>query len=203
MEHALDVPRAIKNGIDMENLIYESPETAEQALDTVIKYTKNKLADLIIIDSVQGFAPKGELYEGKSEKEKSVEADTMGLLPRKLSQFFRMAMPHISRSECAVILVGNSRIDLGSFIKRETLSGGNALLHNSRIIIRFRRGQSSDAPTEKIQVGVNENGKPKYENVQIGFDMVLSVEKSQVTGCKERAEIHLPFISETGIQETK
>jgi RecA/RadA recombinase len=45
---------------------------------------------LIILDSIQGLSPHGEQYEGKADKEKSVEDDTMALLARKLSQFFRI-----------------------------------------------------------------------------------------------------------------
>jgi hypothetical protein len=84
----------------------------------------------------------------------------------------------------------------------ETLSGGHALMHNSRLILRIRRGQGADAPTEKRPTGENDkNGKAKMEDVKIGFDAVIHVNKSQIQGCTEGDEVHVPFYFESGIKE--
>ena len=56
---------------------------------------KNKAIDLIIVDSIQGLSPKGE-QETKKGIAKSLEDDTMALLARKLSQFFRMSAAGIA-----------------------------------------------------------------------------------------------------------
>jgi len=202
VERSYDPVWAKRFGVDTENLVYIVCQTAESVMDTVIKLCKEKVVDLIILDSVQGLSPKGEQVEGKSEKPRSLEDDTMALLARKLSQFFRIATPAISDAKCAVLMIGQARMDLSSFIKMETLSGGHALMHNSRLILRCRRGQKTDAPSEKVETGeLNEKGKAIKETVQLGFDLVVHVDKSQIQGCTEGQEIHLPFYYDGGIKE--
>jgi len=196
MERSYDPIWAIKFGVKVEDLIYISAHTAEEAFDSIIKLCKEKVVDLIILDSIQGLSPKGENVAGKAEKERSVEDDSIALLARKLSQFFRMATAHISDAKCAILLIGQARMDLGSFIKLETLSGGRALLHNSRLIIKMRKGQSADAPVVKKET---EDGKK--ESVKIGFDLVFHVDNSQLSGCVENSSIHVPFLYESGINE--
>lgn len=131
LEHSYDPKWAAKHGVDASKLIYGDFGSAEEPMDALIAFCKAQVADLIIVDSIQGLSPKGE-QEEKSGKEKSVQDDTMALLARKLSQFFRMSAGLVSQANTAVVLVGQTRMDLGGFIKLETLSGGHALLHWSR-----------------------------------------------------------------------
>jgi RecA/RadA recombinase len=202
VERSYDPVWAKSFGVDTEALVYVVCPTAEAVMDTVIKLCKEKVVDVIVLDSVQGLSPHGEQYEGKADKERSVQDDTMALLARKLSQFFRMATPAIADAKCALLLIGQARMDLGSFIKMETLSGGHALMHNSRLILRMRRGQGADAPTEKVETGkITEKGKPEMKNSAIGFDAVIHVNKSQLQGCTEGNEIHVPFYFADGIRE--
>jgi len=202
-ERSYDPVWAKKRGVNTETLVVVDVENLEQGLDTIIKLTRDKVADLIVLDSIHGLAPKGELYEGKKDQiEKSVEQDTMALRARKLTQFFEMATSYVAEAKCAVVLIAQSRMDLGSFIKLETLTGGHALMHFSRLILRVRRGQKADAPTEKRPTGkITEKGKEEMESIQIGFDLVIHVDKSQIPGCTELDELHVPFYFEKGIQE--
>jgi recombination protein RecA len=202
VERSYDPVWAKSFGVDTESLVYLVCPTAEAVMDSVIKLCKEKVVDVIVLDSVQGLSPHGEQYEGKADKERSVQDDTMALLARKLSQFFRMAIGSISEAKCALLLIGQARLDLGSFIKVETLSGGHALMHNSRLILRIRRGQGADAPTEKRPTGEKDkNDKPKMADVKIGFDAVIHVNKSQIQGCTEGDEVHVPFYFSSGIRE--
>lgn len=202
VERSYDSAWAKKFGVNTEDLVYVACPTAESVMDTVIKLCKEKVVDIIVLDSVQGLSPHGEQYSGKADKERSLVEDTMALLARKLSQFFRMATPYIADAKCALLLIGQARMDLGSFIKVETLSGGHALMHNSRLILRIRRGQGTDAPSEKRPNGkLTEKGKEEMESVKIGFDAVIHVNKSQIQGCTEGDEIHVPFLFNSGIKE--
>jgi protein RecA len=202
IERSYDPLWAAKFEVNVNDLVIVNIETAEQALDTIIKLCREDVIDLIVLDSIQGLTPKQENYAGKGEKERSVEDDSMALLARKLSQFFRMAAAPVSKAKCAILLIGQARMDLSSFIKLETLSGGHALLHNSRLILRCRRGQGADAPTEKKETGkITEKGKPEMKSVPIGFDCVIHVNKSQIQGCTEGDEIHVPFYYKDGIKE--
>lgn len=200
-ERSYDPVYAKKRGVSVEELAVVNVETLEQGLDIVIKLCREKVANVIIFDSLHGLAPKGELYEGKADKEKSVADSTMALRARKLTQFFEMSTSFVAESKCAVVLIGQSRMDLSGFIKLETLTGGHALLHFSRLILKVRRGQKADAPSEKRPTGaVTEKGKPEMENIQVGFDLVVHVDKSQIEGCTELSQIHVPFLFEEGIK---
>lgn len=201
-ERSYDPIWAKKRGVDTDNLVVVEVETIEQGLDIIIKLCRDKVADVIVLDSLHGLAPKGELYEGKADREKSVEQDTMALRARKLTQFFEMATSYVANSKCAIILIGQSRMDLSGFIKLETLTGGHALMHFSRLILRVRRGQKADAPTEKRPTGkLTEKGKEEMENVPVGFDLVIHVNKSQIPECVEGNELHVPFYYTEGIKE--
>jgi recombination protein RecA len=204
IERSYDPEWAKKFGVDIEKLIYIACHTAEEILDTLIKLCKEKVVDLVVLDSIQGLSPRAEQMENKSEKEKSLDAESIALLARKLSQFFRMSTAYVSEAKCAVLLIGQIRTDLGSFIKMDTLSGGRALLHNSRLILKVRRGAKVDAPREKIeQIVLDEEGEKKKKKVDkiVGFDCVVGVEKSQTGGCVENEEVHVPFYYDGGIKE--
>lgn len=206
-ERSYDPIWAQKRGVDTEKLIVIDVETLEEGLDIVIKLCREKVADLIIFDSLHGIAPKGELYEGKAQTEKSVSQDTMALRARKLTQFFEMATAFVAEAKCAVILIGQSRMDLSGFVKLETLTGGHALLHNCRLIIKLRRGQGADAPVTKEKIKVkelNDEGdeieKTKTVETKVGFDLVLKIEKSQISDCVEGQDMHIPFFFAEGIK---
>jgi protein RecA len=202
MEKAYDRVWAQKFGVDIDKLLYFSCNTAENTLDIFIKLTKEKVVDLIILDSIQSLSPHGEQFEGKGEKEKSLVSDTMALLARKLSQFFRISIPYVFHAKCAVLLIGQARMDLGSFVKMETLSGGHALLHNSRLILRLRRGQKTDAPFEMLEIDEeDEKGNKIKVRKQVGFNLNISVEKSQLKNCLENTDINIPFYYRNGIYE--
>lgn len=195
IERSFNGAWAKKQGVDIDKLIYGAFYTAEQPMDAVIALAKEKCVDVIVIDSIQGLSPKAEQIKGET-KVKSMEDETMALLARKLSLFFRVAIPYISDAKTALIMIGQARAGLGSFVVLDTLSGGHALKHNSRLTLRVRKGQKADAPTEKIE---DDDGK-KHE-IQLGFDMVVKVEKQQTEGVKELSEVHLPFYFGEGFKQ--
>jgi RecA/RadA recombinase len=201
-EQSYDPIYAAKRGVDTKTLVVENVKKLEDGLDTVIRLCKENVVDLIVFDSIHGLAPKAELVAGKGEKDKSTSDSNMALRARALTQYFEMGVAEVSKAKCAVVLIAQSRMDLGSFVKIETLTGGHALLHNCRLIIRFRRGQGADAPTEKRPTGDKDvKGKEKMKDVAIGFDLVMHVNKSQIEGCTEGDEIHVPFYFAEGIKE--
>jgi len=191
-ERSFDPTWAKVFGIDPKYLDIAKFENAEQGMDNVIDVCKEGLVDLIIIDSIQGMCPKGE-FETKKGKEKSLEDDTMALLPRRLSKFFPKAASFVNESNCAVVLIGQTRMDLGAFIPLEKLTGGNALLHWSSITMHCRRGKKVNAPIKKVDMGKKDkNGKTKLDEIPIGFEMVAKIDKSKV-GADEGKETRLPF----------
>lgn len=193
LEQSFDKEWAKKMGIDLNRLLLANEfKTAEEAFDTIIKLCNEKSVGLIVLDSIQSLSPKGE-KETKTGKERSVEDDTMALLARKLSQFFRMTAAGVARGKVAVLLIGQARTDLGSFIKLDALSGGHALQHWSAITLKTYRGSKADAPRYKFKV----EGKTK--EIIIGFALNVKIEKTKVSGtAPEGSVVTLPFYYETG-----
>ena len=199
LEHGFNKERATKLGVDLTKLILmEDIATAEEAMDIIITLCKEKIVDLIVVDSVQAMSPKGE-QETKTGGLKSIEDDEMALLARKLGKFFRVAGSHIYNSNASVVLIGQIRTEgIGSFATRDGLSGGHALKHFSLLTLYMRRGQKADAPTHKVED--EETGQNK--KVICGFDSVIKAEKVKVNGCKpEGSDIHIPFYFESGYKQ--
>lgn len=187
---ALDVARAEQFGVDLDRLAIGQFPQAEQALDSIVSVARKGLASIIVLDSIHSLAPKG--MQENSKGEKSLSDETMAILARKLSEFFKIASDPIKRAEIAVLLIGQTRMQVG-FITIEALTGGNALHHGCKLIIRNRRGAKDDAPREKIKNG------DKTEEVIVGFPGVFKLEKVQVPNAKtEGTVVQVPYYFETG-----
>jgi RecA/RadA recombinase len=198
-----DADRAVQFGVNLEELIIGQFPQAEQCLDTIIAYAREKLVDVIILDSIHSMSPKAEQENSKGEK--STADNSIGLLARKLSQFFPMALDCIKRAEIAVMLIGQTRMSIG-FISFEHLSGGNALLHNSRLILKLSRGAQDDAPRQITYEETDEldaKGNKKKKNVEkiIGFPANFRFDKVQVPNCKpEKTVLSVPYYYESGFE---
>lgn len=205
MERSYDEVRAKQFGVNVDDLVLATEfDTAEEAMDTFISMCKEKVVDLIVLDSLQALSCKGE-QETKKGKQKSTEDDTMALLARRLSQFFRMSASGVYKGDVTVILIGQTRMNLGGFIALESLSGGHALQHWSTMTINTRRGPKAESPTEKVTLEeLDENGKKiKVEKI-IGFQSIIKIEKTKISGSKaEGEEVRLPYYFANGFQVEK
>ena len=161
-EHSWDPDYARKFGVVPEEVLVNSPSTLEEGETLVQKCVE--YADLIVVDTIVAVA-------AADEAEKDMEKNTMGLIPRKLSEFFRKVTPKLGSSKCAVLLVNQVRMDPSAYIPVEQFSGGKALAHNCSLIIHLRRGAKADWPTIKVE------GKDEI----IGFQVVAKVEKTKVS----------------------
>ena len=203
LEHSFSVERAKDFGIKLDDLILISgANSAEDAMDIIIKFANRKVVDLVIVDSIQAMSPEGE-QRTKTGSEKSTKDDTMALLARKLGQFFRMCATPIYKANMAVVLIGQVRTKgIGSFYTYDGLSGGNALDHWMKLCLYMRIGQKTDAPTEKIvEVFTDPDGKEHKQSRKeiVGHDTVIKIEKAQISNCSPKgSEIHLPFYWKTG-----
>jgi recombination protein RecA len=193
LEHSFDSERAKQFGVNLEDLIIiGNLKSAEDAMDILVDLANNKVADLVLIDSIQAMSPSGE-QATKRGKEKSIKEDEMALLAKKMAKFFRIAGTPVSKGKVAVVLIGQSRIEgIGSFFTREGLSGGRALKHFNMITLHTRKGSKADAPKDK-----------KTKEI-IGFNCGVKVEKHKITGCKpQNTEIMLPFYFKGGFLNEK
>lgn len=205
MERSFSKERAIQLGVNLSELVLVSTcQTAEEALEIVRTLSKDKVCDFLVLDSIQSMSPIGE-QENKGKQRELASAE-MAQLARTLSKFFRVVAPDVFKAKLAVLLIGQIRMNLGSFIVRGELSGGEALKHFSYETIFMRRGQGADAPSQKVieyyadpDKGIHKESK----NVACGFDAVLKLTKTKsASSAVENSEIHVPFTFEKGFVET-
>jgi len=204
LEHGWDKERALKFGVKLEDLVLvETANTAEQAMDIINEFAKDKLVDLVLVDSINAMSPEAEQVTKKG-KVKSIADDTMALLARKLGQFFRIVSPQIFRAKISVVLIGQVRTHgIGSFFTYAGLSGGKALEHWMSTCLFLRQGQKADAPVkkEKVDVETPDGIYKKTVKTPIGFDCVIRMDKTKNSNsARENEDIHIPFYYETGFK---
>jgi len=197
-EHNFNIDRAKQLGINLDDLVLITEiDTAEQGMDIIIAMCKEKVIDLFIVDSVQAMSPEGE-QQTKKEKLKSIADDEMAIMARKLSKFFRVCAGPLYKANAHLLLIGQVRKGLGSFIVQDSLSGGEAQNHWATAILNMRKGKNDDAPTRKEKIET-EDGKKETIDVVLGHDTVFKINKTKVTGSQpEGSTIHLPFLYQTG-----
>ena len=117
-----------------------------------------------------------------------------------------MSAHYVSTSKCAVLLIGQSRISIGGYIAMEMLSGGNALMHWSSLILKLRRGKGVDAPVRKYREDyIDEDGKARYRTVKevCGFNLVVKIDKTKIESKTEGSELQIPFYFISGFKPIK
>lgn len=203
LEHTFEKDRAIQLGVDLNELILaEKCDHAEQALEIIRTLCKEKVVDLVVVDSIQAMATIGE-KETKAGKEKSLTDKTIAELARVMSEFFKRVSPDVFNAKASVIMIGQIRIaGIGSFYTHASMSGGEALKHWANTRCFMRKGQISDAPVSKFKTYfIDPDGKTRFSTVKepSGFDVVVKLEKTKSSKSeKEGSEIHLPFIFNEG-----
>ena len=198
-ENSFNAERAEQLGVNVDELIIIRCEIAEESLDIILKFARESTIDICIVDSVHSMAPKLEVEDKKGKR--SVGQDTQALLARKLSQFFRMVVTPLYKSNIALIFIGQTRTNLGGYIALQTLSCGKALAHASRVTMHMRRGQKANAPfLSHKEAFLDPDGKfhLQTKKEQDGFECVFKLQSMQVSGdAKEGEVISLPFYYDT------
>jgi len=133
VEHALDPHYAEALGIDMEKLLISQPDSAEQALNIILKMAESGAVSLIVVDSVAALLPE-------QEKEKDIGASSMGKHALLMSQSMRKLCGPAYKNKCTVLFINQIRMKIGvMFGNPETTTGGNALKFYSSQRVDVRR----------------------------------------------------------------
>ncbi len=140
-EHAFDRYYAEALGVNMskEQLLFQQPDNAEQALDTVEILVKTGKIDMVVVDSVAALVPKAEIDGDMGDSK-------MGLQARLMSQAMRKLAGVVSKTGTTVIFINQLRDKIGiMFGNLETTTGGNALKFYASQRIDIRRiGQEKE-----------------------------------------------------------
>jgi RecA/RadA recombinase len=191
VENSYDPQWARINGVNTDLLIGGEFDSAESGLDFIIGMAKANSIDLLVYDSVVGMASSAE-YETKAGKERDLHDDSVALIPRILSQFFRISTRAVAKSDMVVLFTNQVRVDINAYGAPEMGPGGNALKHHlsNRIFIRPaakkewpENGVAINATVTKSNIGALvrhpmcipfiplENGGTGYDNDSIIVDI--------------------------------
>src|ERR1700676_3366417 len=132
-EHALDPSWAKRLGVDLESLLVSQPSHGEEALKIAEMLVKSNAVDIIVVDSVAALVPK-------SEGEREIGDQHMGLQARLMSQAMRILNPTISKTKTCMVFINQIRQKIGvMFGNPETTSGGLALKFYCSVRMEIRK----------------------------------------------------------------
>lgn len=172
VEHALDPTYMSALGVEVEKLLLSQPNTAEEALEIVIRLAKTKGVAVIVVDSVAALVPRAEL-EGE------VGDAHVGLQPRLIGQSMRKMVGTVYDSNTMVIFINQLRESIGKMYgPSEYTPGGKSIPYYASVRLDIRRiqtvktGEVATANRTRVKVVKNKVGIP-YR--QCEFDLVYGL----------------------------
>jgi len=169
-EHAYDPSWAESIGVNTKELIYQSPETGEEAVDVTEVLVRNGV-DLIVWDSVAATLPQAE-----STKRMSKES----IQPARLAALMSLAMRKLTAANehTAILFINQTRLNVGVvFGDPETVPGGKALPYYASYRVALRK-----AGKEKESVDTYDStGKKTSVNQVTGHKIRATLEKSKLS----------------------
>lgn len=160
-EHAFDVNYASKIGINLKDLLFSQPDSAEQALSIVEMLVESSEVGLIVVDSVAALVPNVELEGDMGDVH-------MGLQARLMSQAMRKLTGPVSKHKCALVFINQTRQAIGGR-SYTTTTGGNALkFYASMRIHVWKDGKTQDKGED---VGIQSHAKIEKNKLAVPFKL--------------------------------
>ena len=169
-EHAYDPSWAEGIGVDTAELIYQAPQTGEEAVDVTEVLIRNGV-DLIVWDSVAATLPQAE-----SSKRMSKE----NIQPARLAALMSQAMRKLTAANkhTAVLFINQTRLSVGVvFGDPETVPGGKALPFYASYRVALRKAGKLKEPMEVR----DSEGKKVTGNKVVGHKIRATLEKSKLS----------------------
>ena len=174
VEHAFSMEYAKTLGVDLEQLFFSQPDSAEQVMDIAKTLAQTGEFAIIVIDSVAALTPATE-FEGEVGKSQ------MGNLARFLSSALKQIIGEFSKTNTTLLLINQLRTKIGiAYGNPEYTTGGNALKYYASQRLAIRR-------SSKLE--------DKSGNV-IGYNTMIRTEKNKIALPSQKTEV--PFINGKG-----
>lgn len=187
LENRIDPQWLALQGVDLDALdILVGGKDFEEDMDVAFALIREGIYGGMIVDSLTAKAARGEL-EDKAGKQKSMTDDTVALLARKLSEWFRKVTPSVGYHKIPVIILSQVRatnLHSGAFLD---MTGGNAPKHWASTILKITRAS-------KIQA--TKGG----EKLQLGYWMRVELKKTSICA-NEGKMTQVPFYFGIGIDD--
>lgn len=169
-EHAFDPVWATSIGVQVDDLIYQSPETGEEAVDVSEVLIRNGV-DLIVWDSVAATLPQSE-----STKRMSKES----VQPARLAALMSLGMRKLTAANknTALLFINQTRLNVGVvFGDPETVPGGKALPFYASYRMALRKA----GKVKESRDSFDETGKKVSANEVTGHRIRATLEKSKLS----------------------
>ena len=146
-EHKLEPSYAQVLGVNIDELIFNQPNSGEEALDTVDKLVESGTMDLIVVDSAAALVPEAELAGDIGDAH-------MGLQARMFSQAMRILTGKAARSSTTLLFINQVRDKIGVLYGNpETTSCGRALKFYSSVRLSISRKEAIWEGTKENIIG--------------------------------------------------
>lgn len=169
-EHAYDPEWARGLGVDTDTLIYQAPQTGEEAMDVAEVLIRNGV-DLIVWDSIAATVPQAESIKRMSKE--SVQ-------PARLAALMSTGLRKLTAANrhTAVLFINQTRVNVGvMFGDPEVVAGGKALPYYASYRVALRKaGKVKDS-----EDGFDEEGKKAKLNRVTGIKIKATLEKSKLS----------------------
>lgn len=169
-EHSFEPEWATDIGIDTDSLIYQTPETGEEAIDTIESLIRIG-AGLIVWDSIAATLPQAE-----GNKRMSKES----IQPARLAAMMSAGMRKITAAnrDTALLFVNQTRMNVGvMFGDPEVVAGGKALPYYASYRVALRKAGKVKDTIE----GYDAEGKKTKVNSIVGINIRATLEKSKLS----------------------
>ena len=119
IEFAFDIEYAQKLGLDTseERFLLVQPDSANQALDLLLKFTESSLFSLVVLDSIPALVPEQNLNSDVGDMQ-------VASLGRLLSNELRRVMIESNKTNTAVLLINQWRAGIGFGQPEKVMPGG-------------------------------------------------------------------------------
>jgi recombination protein RecA len=145
-EHALNRSHALAMGVDPSRMVIYQPSSGEDAISMVEQMVESRGFDIVIVDSVAALTPQAEIDGEISDQQ-------MGLHARLMSKFMRRITGPCDRTNTMLVLVNQTRSNLGSYGAPEISTGGKAIKFYASVRIEVRSAASKKIERNKVVVG--------------------------------------------------
>ena len=194
IECSLSPDYAEKLGLNMKEVLFSQPNSAEEALTLMEMMCESGEVKAVVLDSVAKLTPLKELNGDIGDAE-------MGMRARLISQALRKIVPKANANKCTCFFINQVRANIGQmYWPSETMPGGQALPFDSSIIIRTSSKQIDDYTTETtMKIKKNKVWVPFKETKVIlrfgeGFDYIQDlITTGQETDVIARAWAYYSF----------
>jgi recombination protein RecA len=136
VENSMDIEYAKNVGVDVKNLLFSQPQSAEEGLGIMKDLVKSNKVGVIVLDSLAALAPQKEIDGEVGDQHIALQA-------RLMSQTLRDVNGFISKTKTTVIFINQLRQKIGMvFGNPEETPGGKALKFYATVRIELRRKEA-------------------------------------------------------------